>query len=92
MYNLTFFEVSPKEGMCNLWDETEEDRGPNEIATLISHYIESAKSFSKSVVVSDVCGRQNKNKFFTSLYLMLFEMCHTMNKLNTVVLLLLGQY
>ena len=52
---------------CMIWNETEAERGANEIRTCMTTYLSSLLQVINHVTLySDNCGDQNKNKFFAA--------------------------
>jgi hypothetical protein len=39
VYNFTIYETATKDGFCYLWNETEGQRGANEIASFLFKYV-----------------------------------------------------
>lgn len=62
MFNLTVYEVASKQGHAFLWNETNGQRGSNEIATCISRLISSLPKETKQLLLySDSCPVENNN-------------------------------
>lgn len=62
VYNLTIYEVAAKQGHAFLWDETNGNRGSNEIATCVLKFILSLPTETKHLILySDSCPGQNRN-------------------------------
>lgn len=73
VYNMTIYDLTSHSGICNVWNETNGQRGSNEIGSiLMAHVKKKLKEDSrikKIVFVSDNCSGQNKNQFiFSMLY------------------------
>lgn len=66
VYNLTVFDLISKEGTCNMWDETEGNRGSSEIGTCIFNYIKDHPNTEEFFLMSDSCGGQNLNQYFST--------------------------
>ena len=63
-YNFTIYETASRNGYCFIWDETEGNRGANEVATCLLQYIKALPSTVTEVCTySDTCGGQNRNQF-----------------------------
>lgn len=66
VYNLTVFDLISKEGTCNIWDETEGNRGSTEIGTCIFNYIKDHPNTEDFFLLSDSCGGQNLNQYLST--------------------------
>lgn len=66
VFDLTIFDLVTKEGTCNLWDETEGNRGANEIGTCVFNYIANHPQTEEFFLMSDSCGGQNLNQYFAT--------------------------
>lgn len=66
VYNLTVFDLITKEGTCNVWNETEGKRGSTEIGTCIFNYINDHPNAEEVFMMSDSCGGQNLNQYFST--------------------------
>lgn len=66
VYNLTVFDLISKEGTCNIWDETEGNRGSTEIGTCVFSYIKDHPNAEELLLMSDSCGGQNLNQYFST--------------------------
>lgn len=69
VYNLTIYNLGNQNVSCYLWDETQGNRGANEISTCIFMYIMNHPTITGVRMMSDGCGGQQKNSIFAS-------MCH----------------
>ncbi|XP_031335082.1 uncharacterized protein LOC116164961 [Photinus pyralis] len=67
--NFTVFEIPSKRGFCYFWHEAIANRGANEIATCILHYLKTECKGKDVIFYSDNCVGQNKNKMIVSMYL-----------------------
>ena len=77
-YNLTFYSLRDKKGLCYLWDECQGGRGSSEIGSCMLMYIsrltEKFSSIKQITFYSDSCGGQNRNQFVASaLFYSLFK-------------------
>lgn len=65
VYNLCFYESVTRNGFCYVWGGSEENRGANEISTILQKYIKDVDSRGTVkflILYSDSCPGQNKNK------------------------------
>lgn len=77
VFNFTTFELASNVAKCYVWDETEGNRGVNEIGTCVLLYLESLQDKAKHIeggvldviFYSDNCCGQQKNRIMMSLYL-----------------------
>lgn len=71
VHNFTIYDLAPKQGHCNMWDETEAGRGANEIASCLYIYLKekAEKGYKEIAFYSDGCGAQNRNRFLYTMYL-----------------------
>lgn len=67
--NLTFYDVTTKQGYCFLWHEGLANRGANEIGSCVFRYLTDHCKEQGVIFYSDNCVGQNKNKFIFALYL-----------------------
>lgn len=73
--NFTIYDIKKNLCDCFVWNETDGNRGVNEIGTCILSYIQSlcekneGKEKIKIIFYSDNCAGQQKNKFMLALYL-----------------------
>lgn len=82
-FNNTFFDLASKEGYCFLWDETQGQRGSDEIGTTIIKMLSSFEENVTDVILySDCCGGQNRNRYIAAL---LFYAIRKFN-LNTITI------
>lgn len=67
-YNCTFYDLVTKEGFCFLWNETEGQRGSDEVGTSMFTKISELPTSVKNVIMfCDCCGGQNRNRFIANL-------------------------
>lgn len=68
-YNNTFYDLATADGYCYLWDETDGERGADEIGSAILQQVNSldASLINDIIFYCDCCGGQNRNKFIGSL-------------------------
>jgi len=64
VYNLTILTASNGQGYCYTWDESQRNRGGNEIATAVITWLNVKDEASNSHIIlySDTCGGPNRNK------------------------------
>ncbi len=73
--NFTIYDIKTNECDCFLWDETNGNRGVNEIGSCILSYIKELCDKNQGednieiIFYSDNCAGQQKNKFMLALYL-----------------------
>lgn len=76
-YNFTIYETASHNGFCYAWNETDGNRGANEIATCLSNYISSLPPTVKHIrTFSDTCGGQNRNQFMCAAMLHVVKTTH----------------
>lgn len=69
--NLTIYNLQNNSVECYVWDESNANRGVNEIATCVYKYLEKISATAENLDVvfySDNCAGQQKNKFMISMY------------------------
>lgn len=69
--NFTIYNLQTNSVECYVWDESNANRGVNEIATCVYKYLEKISATAKDLDVvfySDNCAGQQKNKFMISMY------------------------
>ena len=67
VYNLTVFSLGNKDATCYLCNETEGQRGSNEVGTcLYKHILSLPKTIEHVILYSDTCGGQNRNQCITA--------------------------
>jgi hypothetical protein len=64
VYNLTIWEMQSHQGYCYIWNESEANRGSNEIATCVWKWLleKDHQGVKNIVLYSDTCGGQNRNR------------------------------
>ncbi|XP_076087808.1 uncharacterized protein LOC143058197 [Mytilus galloprovincialis] len=63
-YNLSFYSLGDNKGTCNLWNETEGERGSCEVTSCLHKYITSLPPYVHHIsFYSDNCMGQNRSKF-----------------------------
>ncbi|CAH2092428.1 unnamed protein product [Euphydryas editha] len=70
--NLTIYNIRTNEVESYVWDESNANRGVNEIGTCIFNYLNAISETAEDLDVvfySDNCAGQQKNKFMISMYL-----------------------
>ena len=68
-YNLTLYNMNSHAGFCNIWCETDGQRGANDVALIVFDAVSNDKDHSDFYFVSDSCGGQNRNQFFSGMCL-----------------------
>lgn len=71
-YNLTFYDLSTKDGFCYVWNENEGGRGSDEIGSILINFLNSLETFVNVKEVTfycDCCSGQNRNQYIASLLL-----------------------
>ncbi|KAJ8966377.1 hypothetical protein NQ314_003553 [Rhamnusium bicolor] len=75
VFNFTVYQLQNNEVGCYVWHEGQGQRGANEIASRVWHYLVNlnAKAHNEEKIIdvifySDNCTGQNKNKFIFALY------------------------
>ena len=67
VYNLSVFALADKKATCYVWNESEGQRGSNEVGTCLYQHIQSLPQCVEHVILySDTCGGQNRNQFITA--------------------------
>lgn len=67
-YNSTFYDMENGEGYCFVWNESQGNRGSDEVGTTIYKLLSMQKpSVTDIIFYSDCCGGQNRNRFIASL-------------------------
>ena len=69
--NFTIYNAKTNACICYIWDETNGNRGVNEIGTCVLDYIKSLSEAGETEIIfySDNCAGQQKNKFMLALYM-----------------------
>lgn len=70
--NLTVYNIKTNVAECYVWDESNANRGVNEIGTCVFNYLTNISETGTDLNVvfySDNCAGQQKNKFMISMYL-----------------------
>ena len=70
--NLTIYDIKTNKCECYVWDETNGNRGVNEIGSCVLDYISEInenRTEKEIIFWSDNCAGQQKNKFMIALYL-----------------------
>ncbi|KAL0860408.1 hypothetical protein ABMA27_009802 [Loxostege sticticalis] len=69
--NFTIHDIINKTTDCYVWDESNGNRGVNELGSCVLNYLKEACEAGKTEIVfySDNCAGQQKNKFIVGLYL-----------------------
>jgi hypothetical protein len=82
MYNLTFYNLASKEGICYMWTEVDAGRGANEVASALYHWLceEDKQGAQQIVIYSDTCAGQNRNRIISTMIIFFLH-----NSINTVV-------
>lgn len=61
VYNFTVLNVVDKKAICYMWHEGLANRGSNEVASCLWHFLQAEKINKEVVFFSDTCGGQNRN-------------------------------
>lgn len=70
VFNFTLYEVAKKKGHCFMWNESQGNRGSNEIATCLRKFILSIPPEVKTLnLFSDCCGGQNRNSILPLMFM-----------------------
>lgn len=77
VYNLTVYESKTRKGLCNLWGESDAQRGAVEVGTCIWHWLcslvpddaeaNSDPPISHVIMYCDCCGGQNRNRYMVAM-------------------------
>jgi hypothetical protein len=72
IYNFTVYSQATADGFCMLWNETDGQRGSNEIGTLLFIYLRDClpPNVTHVVITSDSTVSQNRNRFVTAMMLL----------------------
>lgn len=81
--NFTIHDISNKISDCYVWDESNGNRGVNELGSCVFDYLTNVSDAGKTEIVfySDNCAGQQKNKFMISMYLYAVR-CLNINKIT----------
>ena len=82
VYNLTVCELGAEDDWCYTWDESELQKGSNEISLCLYRFLQEKDSqgIEEIDLFSDSCSGQQKNKFFcTMLIYFLLKSQHMKN-------------
>lgn len=85
-YNLTLYNMNSHAGFCNIWCETDGQRGANEVASIVFDAVSNDKDHSDFYFVSDSCGGQNRNQFFSGMCLWAVRTLHHVRSITHVYL------
>ena len=81
-YNLSVYSLGNAKATCFMWNETEGNRGSNEIASSLLLYLKSLPSTTSHVCLySDSCSGQNRNRHVTAA---LLHGVLTINNIRTI--------
>lgn len=61
-YNSTFYDLATGEGYCYVWNESDGQRGSDEIGTSIWKLHADLRNVSDVILYCDSCGGQNRNR------------------------------
>ena len=67
VYNLRIFHLGDDKGFCNFWDESQGNRGANEISTCVYNHLMEYADIDEVRMMSDGCGGQQKNAIFATM-------------------------
>ena len=82
--NLTIYDLKTNNCECYVWDETNGNRGVNEIGSCVLEFIKNVNNnrTEKDIIFwSDNCAGQQKNKFMIAMYL---YCVNNFNNINTI--------
>ena len=84
VYNFTLYNQVNGDGFCICWNETQAQRGANEIGSAIHLYLKEFLPLDVRHVVltSDSTVSQNRNQFLTVYYFWLYKPCIMLKQLN----------
>lgn len=70
IYNFTIFDMASKQGICNVWNETDAKRGENEIGSCLWRFIKGKvqNKIKEFNFYNDNCGGQNRKSVLYSMY------------------------
>lgn len=80
-FNFTIVEMNPSSDSahCYVWNESEGNRGVNEIASCVFHYLEQVTSNGNNemeiIFYRDNCSGQQKNKYMFGMYMYADRSC-----------------
>ena len=90
MYNLSAYNLGNAKASCIFWNESDGDKGANEIASSLLRYVRSIVSkrkIKKIIMFSDACGGQNRNKYIATLCLYLLATIEDIESIEHVFML-----
>ena len=61
IYNLTAYDLSSREGTCNLWDQTNGKRGSNETYTVMLNLKKTNGNVMKFYFLTNCCREELRN-------------------------------
>ena len=67
VYNLCIFHLGDNKEFCNFWDESQGNRGANEISTCVYNHLMECADIDEVRMMSDGCGGQKKNAIFATM-------------------------
>lgn len=65
--DFTIHNAVTREGYCYFWPEYEGNRGANEVATCLHHYISNLTGVEHLILYSDCCPGQNRNSIMATM-------------------------
>lgn len=83
-FNLTIYELSSRDCVCNFWDETVSRRGSSEVASCVYIYLQSLDETGhiKVNLFADGCPGQNKNTIIASMLLFFVRNSKNVNEVS----------
>ncbi|KAF2901568.1 hypothetical protein ILUMI_04625 [Ignelater luminosus] len=86
-FNKTVYESGTREGFCYVWEQSDGNRGCNEIYTIIHKYLQDVDSrggITDIPLYCDRCARQNRNRAVLSMLYKYLESACNINKTKIV--------
>lgn len=62
-YNSTFYNLATVEGFCYVWNESDGQRGSDEMGTSIWKRLAEQRNVTDFILYCDSCGGQNRNRY-----------------------------
>lgn len=91
VYNAVIYENGTRNVYCYYWDESQGNRGANEMATILSKYIltkvDEGGSIKRLLLYCDCCPGQNRNKIVLAMLHDVLQRCKTIESIQVNFLL-----
>lgn len=90
VYNLCFYENGTRKVFCYYWDESNGNRGANEIASILHKYIRSVDrrgDIKNLLLYCDCCPGQNRNKVVVAMLHSTLQQCENLETIQINYLL-----